>query len=460
MDQHVGLAWPYYVPQDGNSRQEIIKICLAIAAFEGQINSGAVVLDPNTPKVVDRSQVKWPNFIDHNGLLVPVHWDGTAVTYDGGPYDFVTQQVVEAPKKSLRKPLPSREGYRNNSDKMPYRILLCYKNFSKECHVSHIGLGVTAAYTAKTLIQNGYRAEARPVFGGEDLLAFLEAEEQTAHPVTHVLIMAQWIPTKWLAKMARRFPTVKFALNCHSNIGFLAAEPPAITKVREAIDLETGLPNFFACTNNLRCTKSLQQMYGRPVQFLPNLYYLHGEEPIHRPRWNGGVLRIGCFGSLRTYKNFSSAISAAMQIGHMLRNPVEIWINSGRTDGFGNVIYRTARAWTDNVPGVELKELHWASWPEFKRHVGMMNLLLQPSYTETFNNVTADGVAEGVPSVVSDAIDWAPTSWMGSTDDASNIAEVGRKLLYDHHAAKEGYDSLKRYVRDGLHYWSKFLARP
>jgi hypothetical protein len=34
-----------------------------------------------------------------------------------------------------------------------------------------------------------------------------------------------------------------------------------------------------------------------------------------------------------------------------------------------------------------------------------VHLLLQPSFTQSFNVVTADGVHQGVPSVVSDAID-------------------------------------------------------
>ncbi len=43
--------------------------------------------------------------------------------------------------------------------------------------------------------------------------------------------------------------------------------------------------------------------------------------------------------------------------------------------------------------------------------------------------VTADGIAEGVPSVVSEAIDWAPRSWKAPVDDANAMARIGRKLL-------------------------------
>src|SRR4051812_37331672 len=103
------------------------------------------------------------------------------------------------------------------------RLLLCYKNFSKECNTRHIGLGVTAQYTAKTLTANGIYAQALPIYGGDDLMAFIESQEKTSIPVTHALVMAQWIPTEWLAKLARKFPYVRFALKCHSNVGFLQA---------------------------------------------------------------------------------------------------------------------------------------------------------------------------------------------------------------------------------------------
>lgn len=336
-------------------------------------------------------------------------------------------------------------------------ILLCYKNFSKDCSVSHIGLGVTAAYTAKTLCHNGYFAQAMPIYGADDLTTYLLAQEKGSNPVTHVIIMAQWIPTKFLAVLARQFPLIKFAQNCHSNVAFLQAEPPAIDLLRQCIDLETGTTNFHASVNNIRLCRALQNMYGRPITYLPNLYWTHGNEPIHRPQWNGGTLRIGAFGSLRIYKNFSTAIAASIELTNVLKCHSEIWINSGRDDGAGNVVYRTALSWTRGLPNVTLKELHWASWPEFKRMVGSMNILMQPSFTETFNNVTADGIVEGTPSVVSESIEWCPASWKAEPDDSSEVAGVARRLLFDPHAARDGYKALQTYVKNGLPQWKQYL---
>lgn len=336
-------------------------------------------------------------------------------------------------------------------------VLLCYKNFSNDCSVSHVGLGITCSYTAKTLRANGIFAEAKAIFGADDLTTYILSQENRFRPITHVVICAQWIPTKYLAKLAMQFSHIQFSQNCHSNVAFLQAEPPAIDLLRQAIDLETGLPNFHASSNSYRLCEALQKMYGRPITYLPNLYYLHGEEPIHRPLWNGGTLRIGAFGSLRIYKNFSTAVAASIELTNQLKCHSEIWINSGRTDGAGNGVYRTAQSWVKGLSHVTLKELHWASWPEFKRFVGTMNILMQPSFTETFNNVTADGIAEGTPSVVGDCIEWVPQTWKADVDDSSQVAEVARRMLFDPQAPHDGYMALKKYIKLGLPYWKKFI---
>ena len=102
------------------------------------------------------------------------------------------------------------------------------------------------------------------------------------------------------------------------------------------------------------------------------------------------------------------------------------------------------------LPNVKLVLKGWQSWPAFRKTVAHMHLLLQPSYTESFNMVTADGAAEGVASVVSEAIDWAPADWKADVDDVLNIARVGRRLLCDTTAADDGVRALEDYVAHGI----------
>jgi hypothetical protein len=101
----------------------------------------------------------------------------------------------------------------------------------------------------------------------------------------------------------------------------------------------------------------------------------------------------------------------------------------------------------------------WASWLEFRYAiVRKMNLTLQPSFTESYNNVTADAIAEGVPVVVGPAIDWVPKNWIAPADEAVTIAGVGLSLLKDKNAARDGYRALVAYNNNALKLWKIFLS--
>ena len=118
------------------------------------------------------------------------------------------------------------------------------------------------------------------------------------------------------------------------------------------------------------------------------------------------------------------------------------------------------RQMMNGLAHVKLVENGWQPWPQFRQTVRHMHLLLQPSYTESFNVVTADGVAEGVPSVVSEAIDWAPRSWIAPVDDANAMARVGRRLLDSRWAVRRGRAALKEHNRRAMCAWDEFLNSP
>jgi hypothetical protein len=173
--------------------------------------------------------------------------------------------------------------------------------------------------------------------------------------------------------------------------------------------------------------------------------------------FRGGCLRIGAFGATRPLKNFMSAAGAAVEVAAQLHADLELWVSGGRTEGGGGIL-DAVRAMVAGLPNTRIVECGWQSWPKFRTTVRHMHLLLQPSYTESFNMVTADGVAEGVPSVVSEAIDWAPDHWKAPNDNVDQIARVARYLLTDPHAPEDGLTALRRHNRDGLEAWKMHLA--
>lgn len=330
------------------------------------------------------------------------------------------------------------------------QLALAYKNFAANRAVSHIGLGVTALNTAQTFRAAGVHADVWPIVNAADLSSRLHTS-----PVSHVVISAPWIQTADLARLCADFPETQFAVNCHSNLGFLQADPSAMRLVREGLDLSRCNWNFHVAGNCHRLTRWVPAAYASPCLTLPNLYYLPAKAP-KRELYKAGTLRIGAFGATRALKNLLTAAGAAIEIANARRADLEFWISAGRNEGAGPVL-DAVRQMMQGLPHVRLVENGWQTWPQFRQTVRHMHLLLQPSYTESFNVVTADGVAEGVPSVVSSAIDWAPDNWKADVDDAGDIARVGLRLLSSRWAPGRGFAALEKHNRGAMVDWKEFL---
>lgn len=332
-------------------------------------------------------------------------------------------------------------------------LVLCYKNFAAAIGISHIGLGVAALNVAKILQRHGIKCSVLPIHNVGALDQFLASNPD----VTHVEIAAPWIPTRDLQTITFKYHNVKFAVNCHSNVGFLQADTNGVKLLREYIDLELGSLNFTIAGNSAKFIRWVRQAYQAPCTYLPNMYFLDYAVTSNTPVYKGGTLKIGAFGATRPQKNLMSAAGAALQLHEELKVDTELWVSGGRTEGGGNTILNSVRAMVKDIPGFELKELGWATWPQFRDRVRKMHLLIQGSYTESFNMVTADGIAEGVPSVVSDALDWCPEYWKAYSDDVPDMSRVGRQLLFDPRAANDGLVSLDTHNAGAFEAWLNWL---
>lgn len=340
------------------------------------------------------------------------------------------------------------------------RVALVYKNFAASKGVSHIGLGVAAFNTAATLRRLGYWVEIWPVATSAGLTERLRREQlSTELPISHVVISAPWVPTADLQTLTTTYPNIDFAVVSHSNVGFLMADPNGIKLLRQGLELQIGTHNFTVAGNSKKFVDAWGAMYGVPIKYLPNLYDTHALRHVgHRLPWHRGErLRIGVFGATRPLKNMVTAVAAAVELGNLMRTDVEVFVNSGRTEGGGTVRDAILQL-TTGLRHTQLKELGWCSWPAFRAEVRSMHLLLSPSYTESFNMVTGDGIAEGVASVVGEAIDWVPRDWVANADSVSDVARAARRLLSDAHAVDEGQTALRSYVDAGSLAWEHYLG--
>jgi hypothetical protein len=340
-----------------------------------------------------------------------------------------------------------------------FRVAIVYKNFG--CGPSsHVGLGISAVTTAQYLKAKGLFTD---VWGVNDI-AGLEAkilqartEPPNVQPLTHVVISAPWLPAEYLQDLAIANPSIEFVVICHSNVAFLAADPNAFRLNREYMCVETGTLNFHFAGNSPRLSEWVESTYNDPTWTLPNLYYLDATAITPRPPFSGNLVRIGCFGAQRILKNILAAGAAALQIASTLKIDLEFWISGKRVE-MEEGVTRSLHEMFRGLHWAKIVTNDWESWPDFRHTARHMDLGLQPSFTETFNIVTADLVAEGVASVTGHAIDWVPPYWQAQVDDVSDIAAVGLALLRNPKAPADGLAALVQHNNTGFQNWMTYLT--
>jgi hypothetical protein len=339
------------------------------------------------------------------------------------------------------------------------RIALVYKSADKLGY-SPTGLGIVATQTAKALRAHGIWAEPWACPSGEALLERLRhadaqsVQRQEVEP-TQVVVYAPWIATELLAHIADEFPNVVFVVTSHSNFGFLAADPHAVKLMRETAELQLTTYNVRVGGNCRRFTDAAAEVLCVDVTWLPNLLPLGEHWPRARSSWAGDCLRLGLFGAARILKNGLTAAAAACELAQTLRVPTELHVTADRDDGG---TYHAIEELCDGVPHLKLVRVGWLPWPGLLRLTGHMHLVLQPSFTESFNCVAAEAVRMGVPVVGSHAIDWLPKRWQADSDDADDVARVAEYLIKSPHVVEDGRVALQRYMALALDRWRKFAC--
>ena len=128
----------------------------------------------------------------------------------------------------------------SNQVSMP-RLILAYKNFAANQNISHIGLGVAALNTSQG---SSAQRDRRGRLAGHQRRGIARSVARSIPP-RHVVVSAPWIPSPEVHTPGRaRTPPHRFAVNCHSNVGFLQADANGVKLVREAMEIEAGDPQF------------------------------------------------------------------------------------------------------------------------------------------------------------------------------------------------------------------------
>jgi hypothetical protein len=346
------------------------------------------------------------------------------------------------------------------------RLLICYRNLKGVRGISHIGLGINSVNTARVLRGLGYWVEILPCMTVQDIRNKINETNKQAmndrqQPISTVVIAAPWASASDIQALVSNYPHIDFAVVSHSNVAFLQADPQAVKLLREYNEIQLGsVGNFRVAGNCIKFTDTWSSLYGVPMLTLPNLYDVSTIKNVgQRTPYKNGPVSVGIFGAERPLKNMLTAVAAAIELGKRLNEDVEIWMSSGRTENGGSSVGQAIQQMVSGLPHVTLRQTGWLSWPQFRQVVEQMHVLLNMSYTESFCLVCADGVAEGVASVVGEAIYWTPPNWQANSDNASDVANVAYRLLFDTHAVNLGQSALRSYTNNSIPLWTDYLGK-
>lgn len=333
-------------------------------------------------------------------------------------------------------------------------LAIFYRSF-KELGYNHIGLGVNSSIGGRVLKRHGIITDVHGAKNGEHIARIL----RKSTTITHVMIEAPWLLTDEIYALLQEFPRIEFAMRVHSQFGFLQVEAGAVRLLREQLHVQQLTSNFRVSGNSRRFCESVRRAYGIDCMYLPNLYDCEHVHRRYRPPHTGRLLKLASFGAIRILKLHTTAAVAALITARERGCDLEFHINQGREENGKGVIQAIENLF-QGLCWAKMIQVPWAPWPGFRTTIASMDACIQVSATETFNLVTADAACEGVPSAVSDCIEWVPDNWKTSPDDPCAIAQTLNCLLSNPHAGAQGVAALEQYVSDGVPHWIRWLTVP
>lgn len=240
------------------------------------------------------------------------------------------------------------------------------------------------------------------------------------HKPRIAIIEAIWVTPEKLKELTELHKRTLFIVRLHSETPFLANEGIAVERINEYAKLSRVYVSF----NSLEAMYDFQ--YLHPL-YLPNVYASQHLpcidcsklETIWRRRYKE-ELNVGCFGAIRPMKNQLQQALTAIKFAEYVGKTLNFHINATRTEQKGDNVLKNLRALFKDSPH-KLVEHPWMEREDFLKVVAEMDLGMQFSMSESFNIVTADLISQGVPTVVSPAIEWMPSPLKTKDFDSKSL---------------------------------------
>ena len=316
--------------------------------------------------------------------------------------------------------------------------------------LSH-GLNNSCRFIVEMLNDAGIDAKLVQVADDNDIW-----KEIVSYNPTDVIIEAYWMRPKKLIDLEERFPGTPITIRGHSSTPFLADDWVGFPWAMDYLALGGSVGQ-----NDPRHVDEMRflarYLHGiepdearRRVPYLPNYYPDQYIEVVKQPI--AGEIDIGCFGAVRSFKNHVGQAIAAMMFADDLGRRLRFHINGDRLERGGAAVSRAL----DSLFATGKAELVRHDWipvhADFLKLVASMDLVTQVSFAETFNIVAADAVGQGVPTVMSAEIPWAPLASQADPTDTDDIA-AKMHVAWNRNLIEKNNDSLRAYSARSKEIW-------
>jgi hypothetical protein len=260
----------------------------------------------------------------------------------------------------------------------------------------------------------------------------IDREVSTFRPEL-VIIEGFWVVPSKFAELKKLYPHVTWMVRSHSNTEFAAVEGMIFEWIRGY--LEQGIKLAFNSEDaaddayNWALSFNPRLVGKNSVIYLPNIYSIPPEKKHITCLPSNGVLKIGCFGAIRPFKNHLVQALASIEVADSLEKKMEFHINGARLEMHGNPVLSNLRAVFKDHPRHKLISHNWYNHDDFLNVVATMDLGTQVSFSETFNIVTADFVSQHVPVVVSPEIKWVNQMFAADPNDVGSVVTTMKRAL-------------------------------
>ncbi len=294
--------------------------------------------------------------------------------------------------------------------------------------------------------------------------------EVTRYRPTDVIIEALWVVPEKFEILSRLHPKVRWNIRFHSELPFIANEGIAMEWLSKYVKHE----NVTVSANSPRMLEEIsfivrqqnnwtKEELEEKVFYTPNYYMPPMINPHKKPELSKrDYIDVGCFGAIRPLKNQLVQAVAALKFASRIGKKLNFHINVGRIENKGDPVYKNIVDLFSSLEnaGHKLVTHQWMPHDKFIEVIRDMDIGLQVSFTETFNIVSADLVACGIPIVVSNEVQWAAFPHADPTDSS----DIAHKMLLIWELRRWDFaslnvsanrDALKKYSHRSIMAWKK-----